>query len=88
MKIEWKRKVGRFENGVNCYIGKIKVGSVNLDLCPTDKSLRYNVSCSLPQVKKGQNYATEYEGKEALLKMVIIWFDSALGIGFINGETQ
>jgi len=42
----------------------------------------------LPQIKQGQNYATEEEGKEALLQLVIIWFDSALGIGFINGETQ
>jgi hypothetical protein len=83
MEIKWKRKAGRFENGVNCYVGKIRVGSVDWNPFTTDKNNRYKVTCYLPHIKQDPNYATEEEGRTALLQLVNIWF--AVGVEFLPG---
>ena len=75
MNITWTLKTGHYTNGVNGYIGKIAVGAVDWDSCTRDKSLRYKVTCTLPQVKRVEvNFATEQEGKDKLEALVNSWF--------------
>jgi len=75
--LHWRRKTGNFTNGTNGSLGKIVVGSVDWDSCPSDKNLRYKVTCTLPQIKKCEsNFATEEEGKDKLQSLANSWFEA------------
>jgi len=74
--ITWKRKTGKYSNGINVYLGEIIIGSVDWDSCSNDKNLKYKVTTQLPGLKTALgNFETEKEGKAKLAYALEYWLD-------------
>jgi len=76
VKMQWAKQTGKYDNGENYYIGRIKVGSAcyNQMRSKTDEYNEYKSNVLLPGIKLRKDvFTTLEEAKKAVEKAVDYW---------------